>query len=450
MKSYFILLFLSLQAILFSQSIHIRVDGLNESKAYIFSLSGEKTGFMDSLISPDKMNFTLSIDPFRYPFGFYRFVCKATLIDFVFDGKDVFLKTDAKSPADSMHVISSDGNVLYYNFIKLNKAYKTKSELLMMMLAKFPKNDEYYQATKNRLLALQKEYADFIEVQSQKEPKSLIARYIRSAQLPIVDAELPPEKQLAYLKAHALDHVNFSDVELTLSGLFSEKVIEYLVYFRNPQLTKEQLEKEFLGAVDSLLIRARKDAFVYQHVTEYLIDGFKKFGFEEVVDYIIENYVIKDDICLNEKLETTLQLRMQQAKRFKIGATVPDLTLKTADEKEIVLSKIPSEKILLVFYASWCPHCKEMLPKLAQIYNEKAKNKFEIVAVSLDTSKTEWRKFTAGNNFKWLNASDAKGWKGKAATAYSLYATPTMFLINNKLELLAKPANADDVKKLVP
>jgi peroxiredoxin len=189
---------------------------------------------------------------------------------------------------------------------------------------------------------------------------------------------------------------------------------------------------------------------VYQHVTEYLIDGFKKFGFDEVVDYIIENYVIKDDICLNEKLETTLQLRMQQAKRFKLSTTVPDLTLTTADEKEITLSKIPSEKILLVFYASWCPHCKEMLPKFAQIYNEKGKDKFEIVAVSLDTSKTDWVKFVADNNFKWLNVSDLKGWKGKAANEYSIYATPTMFLINNKLELLAKPANPDEVKKFLP
>lgn len=449
MKASHTLLFLLLQSLLFSQTVRFEVSGMNESKAYIFSLSGEKTSFMDSLISSDKINFTLSIDQYRYPFGFYRFICKNTLIDFVYDGKDITLKTNAKYPADSMSVISSESNALYYRFLKLNRAYKTKSELLFLMLSKFPRDDDYYQTTKNRLLALQKEYGGFVNYQSQKEPKSLVARYIRSAQLPLVDIELSPEKQLSYLRAHALDHVDFSDVELTLSGLFSEKVIEYLMYFRNPQLTKEQLEKEFQAAVDSVLIKARKDAYVYQHVTEYLVDGFKKFGFDEVVDYIIENYVIKDDICLNEKLETTLQLRMQQAKRFKIGAVVPDITLQTADGKELQLSKIPAEKSLLIFYASWCPHCKEMLPKLAQIYNGNSKDKFEVVAVSLDTSKTDWLKFTSENNFKWINASDLKGWGGKTAKEFSIYATPTMFLINNKLELIAKPANAEEVKKFL-
>ncbi len=450
MKPYHLLLFVLIQTSLFAQTVRFEVAGLNESKAYIFSLSGEKTSFMDSLNSFDKTNFTLNIDQFRYPFGFYRFICKNTLIDFVYDGKDIALKTSAKYPADSMIVASSESNMLYYRFLKLNRSYKTKSELLYLMLSKFPKDDEYYQTTKNRLLSLQKEYSDFVNGQSQKEPKSLVARYIRSAQLPLVDIELPPEKQLIYLRAHALDHVDFNDVELTLSGLFSEKVIEYLLYFRNPQLTKDQLEKEFQSAVDSVLIKARKDTYVYQHVTEYLVDGFKKFGFDEVVDYIIENYVIKDDICLNEKLETTLQLRMQQAKRFKIGAIVPDITLQTADEKESQLSKISAEKILLVFYASWCPHCKEMLPKLAQVYTGRSKEKFEVVAVSLDTSKTDWQKFTSENDFKWINASDLKGWAGKAAKEFSIYATPTMFLINNKLELIAKPANPEDVKKFLP
>jgi peroxiredoxin len=450
MKASHTLLFLLLQSLLFSQTVRFEVSGMNESKAYIFSLSGEKTSFMDSVLSTDKTNFTLTIDPSRYPSGFYRFICKNTLIDFVYDGKNIVLKTNAKYPADSMSVIASESNVLYYRFLKLNRAYKTKSELLFLMLSKFPKDDDYYQTTKNKLLSLQKEYSDFVNYQSQKEPKSLVSRYIRSAQFPLVDSELPPEKQLAFLRAHALDHVDFSDAELTLSGLFSDKVIEYLMYYRNPQLTKEQLEKEFQAAVDSVLIKARKDTYVYQHVTEYLVDGFKKFGFDEVVDYIIENYVIKDDICLNEKLETTLQLRMQQAKRFKIGAIVPDITLQTTDEKDIQLSKIQSKKILLVFYASWCPHCKEMLPKLAQLYNEQSKEKFEVVAVSLDTSKTDWQKFTSENNFKWINASDLKGWSGNAAKDFSIYATPTMFLINNKLELLAKPANPEDVKKFLP
>ena len=57
--------------------------------------------------------------------------------------------------------------------------------------------------------------------------------------------------------------------------------------------------------MDSILVRARVDADVYKHVTEYLLDGFKKFGFEGCIDYIVENYVVKDDLCLDEGAATS-------------------------------------------------------------------------------------------------------------------------------------------------
>ena len=45
---------------------------------------------------------------------------------------------------------------------------------------------------------------------------------------------------------------------------------------------------------------------VYQHIVEYLLDGFKKFGFDNVVDYVVENYVIKDDLCLRSKADSCI------------------------------------------------------------------------------------------------------------------------------------------------
>lgn len=41
-----------------------------------------------------------------------------------------------------------------------------------------------------------------------------------------------------------------------------------------------------------------------------------------------------------------------------------------ADKNEnlIDLSKIRSDEILLVFYASWCPHCQELVPQLNEFF----------------------------------------------------------------------------------
>jgi len=265
--------------------------------------------------------------------------------------------------------------------------------------------------------------------------------------LPVVEPEISFDEQLDYLKMHALDNVNFNDNGLIYSDVFTNKTIEYLTYYRNPQLPLELLEKEFMSAVDTILTKARVNPIVYQHIAEYLIDGFKKFGFDNVLNYIVENYVIKDDLCLDEKLKSSIERRIDQARYFKIGNTVPDIISSNTTGKQIELNKINAEKILILFYASWCPHCQKLLPKIYDLYKNQQEKKFEVLAVSIDTLRTDWLNFIRNNNFDWLNVSDLNGWYGKTTNEYFIYATPTMFLIDNKLKLIAKPLTIEELRK---
>ncbi|HSW55550.1 MAG TPA: TlpA disulfide reductase family protein, partial [Ignavibacteriaceae bacterium] len=304
-----------------------------------------------------------------------------------------------------------------------------------------PIEDDYYQTTKEKLNQVQEEYLYFVNVTAQINPNSFIARYVRSAQLPVVESEVPFDEQLLYLKTHSLDNVNFNDDGLIYSDAFTNKTIEYLTYYRNPQLPLELLEKEFMSPVDSILNKAKVNEIVYTHIVEYLLDGFKKFGFDNVLNYIVENYVIKDDLCLDQKLTSALDRRIQQSKNFKVGNSVPNILLPDSSGSEIELNKIKTSQILIIFYASWCPHCQTLLPEIYDLYKKQKEKKFEVLAISIDTSKTDWLNFVRNKNLDWLNVSDLEGWDGTAAIDYYLYATPTMFLINKERKiLLASPS----------
>lgn len=143
-----VLLFFLISNILFAQEITIQIYGTKE-KAVLFDLEGEKTDNIDSVFSQNGIyQFSLMGEHT----GFYRLKFdNKHWIDFINDGKDVELKTDFTSILDSIIVIKSESNKLYYEFLKLNKSYKTKTELLQLILARYPKDDDYYLTTQKKL-----------------------------------------------------------------------------------------------------------------------------------------------------------------------------------------------------------------------------------------------------------------------------------------------------------
>jgi thiol-disulfide isomerase/thioredoxin len=203
-----------------------------------------------------------------------------------------------------------------------------------------------------------------------------------------------------------------------------------------------------MSAIDTILGKAKVNDIVYTHIVEYLLDGFKKFGFDNVINYIVENYVIKDDLCLDEKLTTTLDRRIQQARNFKIGIVVPNIILPDSLGSLVELNKINSDKTLIIFYASWCPHCQKLLPEIYKLYKDQSEKKFEVIAVSIDTTRTDWLKFVRANNLNWINVSDLKGWDGQVMLDYYIYATPTMFLIDKDEKLIGLPRTVENIMSL--
>lgn len=443
---FLLIIILYLNCINYSQTIELDINNTNSKSASLFSLSGEKLTFVDSITTSKTGQFSFSNENLQT--GFYRFSFdNHKSITFLNDGNDIEITADAENISESLQAINSESNKLYYEFVKLNKDYKTKTELIQLILSRYPPNDDYYDLSKQKLNKLQYDYNQFVNITSQKEPESFIARYIKSSQLPVISTDLPLEEQLDYLKKHSLDNVDFNDDELINSDCFTNKSIEYLTYFRNPQLPLGLLEKEFQKAVDTLLTKASVNIFVYQHVADYLVDGFKKFGFDNVVDYIIENYVVKDDLCLDEQTENSLQNRINQSKLLTIGKIAPNIILPDETGNEINLEEIKADKLLLIFYASWCPHCKDLLPEIHKLYKEK--NNLEVVAISLDEKKEDWISFISENKLDWINLSDLKGWESKVGQDYYIYATPTMFMLDKEKNLIGKPTNISELTFLL-
>ncbi len=372
--------------------------------------------------------------------GLFRVIFnKNNRFDFLFDNEDIEIKSDFNNLLDSVVVVKSQSNMLFYDFIKQNKEYKIKNELLQFILDRYPKNEEYYNETVKTLTKLQEEYLYFVNMAAVENKGKFIAKYIKSSQLPILPISLKHEDKIKYLRSNALNNVDFSDEALINSDVFTNKSIEYLTYFSNPQLQKKELELEFMKAVDSILQKAKINKNVYTQIVEYYIKGFREFGFDFIINYLLDNYVIKDDLCIEDKLEIALERRINQSKIFKVGNKVPNITITDQNNKNINLYEINAKEILIVFYSSACPHCITQLPKIFEYYKKQTVSNFQVLAISMDTNKEEWLKYITENKFDWVNANDLKGWESKAVSDYSVYATPTFILVDKDKRVISVP-----------
>jgi thiol-disulfide isomerase/thioredoxin len=84
----------------------------------------------------------------------------------------------------------------------------------------------------------------------------------------------------------------------------------------------------------------------------------------------------------NSDINTAVQLN-----GINKGQIPPDFSIKTIEGNEIKLSDFKGNKpVLLYFWASWCPYCKQDLRIVKDIY-PMYKDKVNFVAIDLDTNE---------------------------------------------------------------
>jgi thiol-disulfide isomerase/thioredoxin len=119
---------------------------------------------------------------------------------------------------------------------------------------------------------------------------------------------------------------------------------------------------------------------------------------------------------------------------FKEDCLAPDYEPANAPQK---FSDINSNYIVVVFGAGWCPQCHEELSSIARLYEKWQKYSVEVVFVSLDEDKKAFKNFAG--DFPFISTCDYKKWESPTVKEYHVFATPTLYLLNNKREIILRP-----------
>ena len=75
------------------------------------------------------------------------------------------------------------------------------------------------------------------------------------------------------------------------------------------------------------------------------------------------------------------------------NSPAPDFTGKTSNGKQIKLSDYHGKVVLIDFWASWCPPCREEMPELVKFYKEHRDSDFTLIAVNIDDKSSNMENF---------------------------------------------------------
>lgn len=431
----------------FSQTYGLngRISGLSDGKIRIIDFYGNENRAIDSVAVAEDGSFNYQF-PDNARTGMYRLRWGRNLfMDVIFNHEDIRFSTYAGALADSLVFKNSPENELYLNYLRKRNDNELKLELLHPLLAHYPKDDPFYNKIRSHYDQINTELKSHVDRVTRNNPQTLASRLIKADFTPRPPATFNEQEQINYLKTHFFDNIDFTDTDLLYTSVLPNKLIQYLSLYQNNRLTKDQLEIEFIKAVSVMMEKTSVSPEIYEFAMDYLISGFNSYGFDRVITYIADNISL-DDQCYDEERRADLEQKVESLRKFAIGKKVPDFTAEALNGNKVTLSGIPSEYTLLVFWATWCPHCTGLMKELRTIYLPDNRHNLEIVAVSLDDSEKELKEFLADGGFDWINISDFKRWQGELVQMFDVYATPTMLLISKELTIVAKPMSFSEVK----
>lgn len=110
------------------------------------------------------------------------------------------------------------------------------------------------------------------------------------------------------------------------------------------------------------------------------------------------------------------------------GEAAPDFELETLDGEVIRLSDLQGEKVMLNFWASWCPPCKEEMPEIQKFY-ETYQDEINIIAVNFNEKDEKVIEFLDEFGYTFPIPLDSEGDVG---SEYGVLTLPTTYFINSE------------------
>jgi thiol-disulfide isomerase/thioredoxin len=413
-------------------------------RAVLYRFGAGEAPILNTEIKEERFHMTV---PLSLPAGVYRLRYSQNdpdaAIDLIITGER---RIDFRLDIGKSHAIpvfdTSEQNRAWYDYQSLASRQTEKITVLGGFIGSYPGEKdavvrEAYKALEKEKQVLQSAYDRF----GRQYAGTWAGNMVKNRPQWFPNPKDHPKLQAFYYREQYWKGINTSDTTLLNSPLYTEHMLNYLRYYMNSGIhfSEEEQKKGFKESVDTIVQRFSANATLRKFSINYLTQGFKEIGQEEVLQYIDEKYSEKGQ-CSDEQGDAELKQRLAAYAALKPGMPAPAITFADRQNTEAGLKDLRADTVIVAFWASWCPHCAAAMPKVDTAMA--GHPGIQLLAVSLDEDPKAYRE-AAGKLGNMLHLCDYRKWQSQPVEDYHIVATPTFFMLDKDRKIIGKYTSAD-------
>jgi len=236
--------------------------------------------------------------------------------------------------------------------------------------------------------------------------------------------------EYAFLKKHYFDNIDKHDSCLVNTRLLYDACSFYL---RN--LSDNKTSDDYIASCDFIMSTFSANRAQNEYVLNLLLNTFEASGHEKVFLHLFETYMHYfscDGGVPDEHERMALSI-----KNLKKGSPAPELSGLDREGNIISLSDFKGKIVVVMFWESSCFHCREAIPAVLKLLNERPEIVF--ISFSIDQDENKWIGGMLQEGLPEPSISDLKGYDGPNAIRWCVSGTPAFFVIDKEGNIVAKP-----------
>lgn len=249
----------------------------------------------------------------------------------------------------------------------------------------------------------------------------------------------------------AFRKMDYTDPRLYKSGLLKDAIESHFWLIENSGRSLDSVYIEMQISIDRMLENLLADEQKLNEITGHLFKFLEQRSLFAASEYLAIKLLNEKSCTINNDFASQLE----SYRAMKKGNIAPDILFLpgfsapayTDQNKPKKLSEIKSSYKVIVFGASGCPQCPKELQEISKNYSLWKEQGVEVVFISLDEDKQTFSNFT--KPFPFISTCDFQKWESPIVKNYHVFATPTIYLLNNKHEIILKPNSVSQLNSWI-